>query len=324
MTEAVKEFKYEVAISFLAQDEPLALELNDLLSPTFSTFIYSKKQEALAGRDGDEAFREVFYREARAVLVLYRTGWGETPFTRIEETAIRDRAHERKWDFVLFVALEEHPKLPEWLSKRLLYYGLPRFGKKGIAGIVERLIQDQGGSPRKETTQQRASRASRELKFQTERRAFLYSDKGARSADAAFDTIGKEILRLAEQIRSENAQLPFNPYTKRTSMGRQCVVVIGPLRSLSIQWAPHASNTLEHAVVSVCIWEGPPDLFGAIFINERPQKRGEKRYEFDVDPSMSVNLRDKSKPERLLTKEEFVESSLNWLIEEVVKANRKN
>ena len=34
------DFKYEVAFSFLKEDEVLALKINDLLQDRFSTFIY--------------------------------------------------------------------------------------------------------------------------------------------------------------------------------------------------------------------------------------------------------------------------------------------
>jgi hypothetical protein len=46
-------FKYDVAISFQGKDEALATEIADLLQDRFSTFIYSKKQDELAGRDGE-------------------------------------------------------------------------------------------------------------------------------------------------------------------------------------------------------------------------------------------------------------------------------
>jgi hypothetical protein len=56
------ESKYDVAISFHGADEMLAAEIMDLLQDRFRTFLYSKKQEMLAGRDGEERFGEVFLR----------------------------------------------------------------------------------------------------------------------------------------------------------------------------------------------------------------------------------------------------------------------
>lgn len=47
-------FKYDVAFSFLGRDEPLAVQLRDLLERRVRTFIYSdaERQATLAGRDG--------------------------------------------------------------------------------------------------------------------------------------------------------------------------------------------------------------------------------------------------------------------------------
>ena len=86
------DFKYDVAFSFLAMDEQLAVQINDLLSDRFATFLYSERQREVAGTDGAETFTRVFQDEARVVVVLYRSGWGESPWTRIEATAIRNRA----------------------------------------------------------------------------------------------------------------------------------------------------------------------------------------------------------------------------------------
>ena len=106
------EFKYDVAFSFCEEDEADATRLNDLLQDRLSTFLYSKKQEALAGTDGEETFSRVFAEEARVVVIFHRAKWGTTPWTRIEETAIRNRAFQKGYDFTLFIPREEPPKMP--------------------------------------------------------------------------------------------------------------------------------------------------------------------------------------------------------------------
>jgi hypothetical protein len=90
-----KVYKFDVAFSFPSKDEGLATRINDLLQDRIETFLYSRQQEKLAGTDGEKTFSEVFGKEARVVVVLFRNGWGQTRWTRIEETAIRGRAYER-------------------------------------------------------------------------------------------------------------------------------------------------------------------------------------------------------------------------------------
>jgi hypothetical protein len=74
-----KEYKYDVAFSFLNQDESLAQQLNDLLQDRISTFIYPEHQLDLAGKDGEIVLKKSFDSEARIVVILYRDEWGITP-----------------------------------------------------------------------------------------------------------------------------------------------------------------------------------------------------------------------------------------------------
>lgn len=67
-----KDYKYDVAFSFLQQDEELAMKLSQLLAGRLSTFVYSRKQGEVAGSDGEQRFNKVFGEEARVVVVLYR------------------------------------------------------------------------------------------------------------------------------------------------------------------------------------------------------------------------------------------------------------
>src|SRR5688572_17252134 len=114
-------YQYEIAFSFLQQDEGLAFEINDLIQDRYSTFIYSQHQKELAGADGEIKFNEVFGEKARIVIVLYRESWGTTPWTRIEETAIRNRAHTEGYDFTMFVQIDPQSKMPKWLPKNRIY-----------------------------------------------------------------------------------------------------------------------------------------------------------------------------------------------------------
>ena len=98
---AAETFKYDIAISFLSQDEDRASEIHRLLEERLRVFIYTREQEQIAGRDGEKVLADVFGQDSRVVVVLHRAEWGSTPFTRVEETAIRNRAYEDGYDFVV-------------------------------------------------------------------------------------------------------------------------------------------------------------------------------------------------------------------------------
>ena len=70
------QFKYDIAFSFLSQDETVAQQINDELQDRYRTFIYTEQQKKLAGTDGEETFKRVFAKEALLVAVLFRPEWG--------------------------------------------------------------------------------------------------------------------------------------------------------------------------------------------------------------------------------------------------------
>ena len=76
--------QYDVAISFLTQDESLASALFERLNDGLTVFFYPRRQEELAGTDGLESMRTPFL-EARAVVVLYRERWGRCAEGRCAE-----------------------------------------------------------------------------------------------------------------------------------------------------------------------------------------------------------------------------------------------
>jgi len=184
------DYKYEVAFSFLAQDEPIALELETLLSDRLTTFIYSKRQGEIAGTDGEETFGRVFGLEARVVVVLFREGWGLTPWTRIEQTAIRNRAYGEGYDFVLFIPLDKSA-LPPWLPKTHVWIGMDRWGISQAAGVIEMRVTEKGGSVREESALQQAERLYKQTELLRERESFLESDAGVKAANPHFSHQGR-------------------------------------------------------------------------------------------------------------------------------------
>ena len=90
-------YEYDVAFSFLAEDEQIALDLSARLN-TYRTFVYSQRQKEVAGTDGERAFNAVFGTKARFVVVLFRKQWGQTPWTLCARRLAQTRAFRNKRD----------------------------------------------------------------------------------------------------------------------------------------------------------------------------------------------------------------------------------
>lgn len=109
--------QYDVAISFLSRDQSTAEAIHDKLAEGLRVFFYPRKQEQLAGTDGLESMRKPFFDDSRVVVVLYREPWGKTPWTQVEETAIKEGCLQRGWRRLLFVVLDKQSALPVWLPE---------------------------------------------------------------------------------------------------------------------------------------------------------------------------------------------------------------
>lgn len=310
-------YVYDVAFSFLAQDEPLAAELNDLLRSRLTTFLYSKRQGEIAGTDGERTFNKVFAEEARIVVVLYRTGWGETPWTRIEQTAIRNRAFENGYDFVIFIPLDDPPAVPKWLPRTRLWIGLHRWGTSGAASVIEARVQEYGGEPREETVQDQAKRLARTMEFKERRNRFLTSDEGVSASKRAFEDIAAELQALVEGVSASGKSVTLT--LKRS--GRH-IVVLGFKLGLSIIWRPKYANTLDDAELNVAIWDGHPPFPGIMRFDE-PRQLNSTSFSFDILITEEHVWLESSSARRQYSSKGLAAYILKRLMDEGLKQNER-
>ena len=152
------DYKYDVAFSFLANDESLAIEIGDRIRDRLSVFIYSESQKKLIGNDGIDQFSNVFREDSRLIVVLYREQWGQTKWTRIEETAIKTRWLDCGFEFLLMVTLDSPAKPPKWYPPTWIWADIKRYGIDGVAGVIEVRVQAVGGNVKSDTAVDHALR----------------------------------------------------------------------------------------------------------------------------------------------------------------------
>jgi hypothetical protein len=257
------EYKYEVAFSFLKKDENLAIELNDLLVDRFSTFLYSKKQENVAGADGEETFNRIFGNESRIVVVLYRNGWGKTSWTRIEETAIRNRAYEEGYDFVLFILLDKSHKIPRWLPKTQIWIDLERWGLEGAASVIESRVQQEGGEPRVESIHDQAARIKRQRDCEEKRKKFLNSIEGVKCAEDNIQQLFNLTQSLIKKISSDN-KIPLVAHRR----DKFTLDFSSDNIWIALDWLRTWGNTLDNSKLRLRMTKGIPDRPRVLNFNE--------------------------------------------------------
>lgn len=273
-------YKYDVAFSLLAQDEALAQEMNDLLSDRYKTFLYSERQKEIAGADGELKFKQVFAEEARLVVVLYRNGWGTTPWTRMEEEAIRGRAYEEGYEFVKFVPLDEVQTVPKYLPRVQLWINALRFGAKGAAAVIEARLGELGAITRPENTVDRATRLQRSLDFKSRHRQYGATEAGVDDANNSFASMVEQLKNKINQIHASGVTFKLQLKEGRD----RDVVVVGLKYGLRIQWKYYYANSLDGSALDIEIWDRHPPMSG-ITLWEEPKKRNSLRFNFELLPS---------------------------------------
>ena len=310
------EYEYDVALSFLVQDEPLATQLANILEERHRVFLYSRKQEQLAGTDGEKTFNDVFAKQARVVVVLYRQGWGESPWTRIEETALRNRAYDEGYDFALFVPTEDKPSVPKYVPRTRLWIGLERFGINGAASVIDARVQELGGTPRVQSLEERAARAQKASESKTFREGYFRSHEGVQAADASFAHILEAIEERVTRLQAAAPGLALQ--AKR--FGR-LLVVLGTGPALRLEWHRQYANAFEGAYLDATVWEGHPPVPGSFSFEEQRHPKHTLRPTPDVTEERTFAWKFKTPDgHRLLDAAGASEFILSWWLGKAEKA----
>lgn len=265
------QFEFDLALSFLGSDEPLAQHLANVLRERMSVFIYSEQQKELAGKDGLEMFTRVFGQKARVCAVLYRQGWGETPWTRVEATAIKDRAMDNGWDFLTFISLDGSAP-PAWLPKTKLWLGLKRYGVEGAAAVLDARVRDEGGDPHPQTAREIAETMGVRLEQEEKRRQFLHSLAGVKAATAEVNALFQYLENEAAAIAKAGA---LAIQTQR-SPREPTFAVSSPFASFTLGWTLQYANVVDGAGLYACEYSGFRSLGG----NGRGKRVAEETYSY--------------------------------------------
>lgn len=303
MAEATR--TYDLAISFLAVDEPLALELSQTIASRMTSFVYSERQRELVGRDGMTEFSRVFERDSRIVAVLHRAGWGSTRWTRVEQTAIQERGFRSGWEFLVVVALDDSP-LPEWLPRTRVWLHYSRFGIAGLAAVIEQRFQDAGGIPAIETAVQLAVRLRREQDAEAIRMHFLSMEEGVTAADAEVGVLFEEIQRIATDVSGTMSII-----TDRR--GIEVVWLYRAGRTIEVQWYRPYSNTLNKSQMAVIQHRGR--VGPGRYSNMTPtEEESVQMFDFNVDPAHVPFWEARESPKQRFSSRSFADEIVQQLL----------
>jgi len=287
-----KEFKYEIAFSFLERDEALAYEINDKIKGRIQTFIYSKNQKKLVGADGEEVFSKVFREESRIVVVLYRDGWGKTPWTRIEETAIRGRAYDEGYDFTVFIPLDKPPQAPKYLPKTRIWFAIDHYGVEALPAILETRVQEFGGRIKKESAVEIAEKIKKEEQFKSEKQIFFDSEKGKQEAHSQIEIIWRLVEDQFNQLNAVHSVFGNAKKSPLLLQQKAYYYVYSMDLTLAFEWYSPYRNSLNKSSLTISIYSG---LKGVQYPNGYgPSVVSQAVYDFDYDMNKEYRWTNKA------------------------------
>jgi hypothetical protein len=308
-----KKYKYDVAFSFLGKDEELAMQIEELLRHRVKTFIYSRKQSDLVGKDGEKILNQVFGSQSRIVVVLFRKGWGNTPFTRIEETAMKNRAYTEGYDFTLFIPLERPAAIPDWIPKPRIWMDIDRWGIQSAASIIELRIQDAGGQAKEETIEERLASSARKIVFEEEKKKFFRSEVAVKTANELVDKLYSRLEQVITSLNEKEKDVKL----KIVSEARQRAIYSHRF-SLIFSWYVAYANTLDGSKFILELWQGIFCIGRRRSLSiEKPIKIYE--IEFNIDQTITGDFVWKELHGRVqsLSNEELISYSLKLLLDEI-------
>lgn len=282
--------QYDVAISFLSKDEATAAALYERLSEGLQVFFYPRKQEELAGTDGMESMRKSFFDESRVAVVLYREPWGETPWTRVEETAIKEGCLEHGWERLLFITLDKTSTLPRWLPRTQIRLDYAQYGLEQTEGAIKARVQENGGNPSPLTPLKRAEMLKAAEHYRL--------DKSRMNSPEGIEAILDSVRELFEEIRQQCADITAQGLMQircgidfRDHQQYQSCGITNGQMGLSVVWNQLYGNSLDHSGLAVREYKGGFPLPGTIPVRQ-PRQLTETHYVPDLSLAREYGWRE--------------------------------
>lgn len=301
-------FKYDAAFSFIQRDQQLALQIADRIRDRMSVFVYSERQEVFAGADGMDQHSRIYRDESRVVVVLHRKEWGQTDWTRVEETVIRDRAFQNGFDFLVTVSLDSSEK-PVWLPKTRIWVDFNRYGINGVASSVEAAVQAVGGAVRDESVADYALRLHRHMTFRDKHEAWRTSKKGVEDVNEELNSLYGMINARSAEVNEVTDLLQIK-FTRQAGSNvcaancRNCQLVFS--------WSLKVRNSLHDSKIQVKLLRQVWDRFNRF---TAPQL-DDAVYEAELEHNEAVGWRESGGEGRFLTSTQLAEFWIKRLLEE--------
>lgn len=303
--------EYDVAISFLDEDDTTAAALYHELSNDFKVFYYRKNQRELAGTDGMESMRKPFFEDSRIAVVLYREKWGKTQWTAIEELAVKDACFDGRWERLFLVVLEKGCKLPGWVPKRHIWYSWQDFGLEQLVGAIKARILENGGEPSPLSPTKRAELLKLDEDYRRDK-ALLTTSEGIIDIHNNVKRLFSEIEKICETLNEHGMQIRHESCINPREV-TQALTITDGLVGMGVQWIQLYINVPDKSYLAIQEYASrlmlPRDAAGGIIVRIQKPVR-ETRYQPELARSRELGWKLEHGSEKFVATEELASTCM--------------
>lgn len=273
--QAGKEYKWDVALSLLSQDLRYAKRLHSELRRHIrgGIFLYEQQQqEVAAAGEMSRFFTRVFMEETRLAVILYRPGWGDRGYTKIEQEAILNARLSQPDGFVFMVRLDP-PALPSWYPDNNFAVDAPAYSVPQVAAFIIGRASQLGGTMGEESPAELAARMAAERKAR-EAQEETFRRQATERAQQEAESVIEELERLAAEVSEVTKDDPV-AFQRR---GLECLLTYRR-QELTVKWQPALVREMpvdEGSRLTVALFWGPSGFHG--FTSRPPQTLRQLQY----------------------------------------------
>jgi hypothetical protein len=224
--------------------------------------------------------RKPFFDDSRVMVVLYQDPWGKTPWTRVEETAIKEACLEHGWERLFFMVLDRASRLPVWLPQNLVRFNYVDFGLEQAVGAIKARVHENGGQHLPLTPMKRAEIFKADELFRR--------DKERMNTAEGIGKILNSVVELFRNIERECAdvnaqgflQIRCESSFKERSQVQSCTMTDGRV-GMVVAWNQLYTNVLDHSALTISEYNCGlilPSELGQRMYWDQPQRIQQIRY----------------------------------------------
>lgn len=313
--------KFDIAISFLVEDISLAQAMYNELSKGLEVFFFPHNQEELAGTEGLESMQEPFLHQSRINLVLYREKWGNTPWTRVEATAIKESCLDRGWDGLFFFMVDPASAPPKWLPRTHVRFNYGDFSLEQAVGAIKLRVQEQGGKIAPMTPLKRA-----ELLKADE--LYRHDQSNLRSLQG-IEIIHRKVIGLFAEIEKQCAEVNMQGHIEieYETTGDQACILRHESVGMIIRWHQRYSNSLDDSGLTIDEYNGRLIFnreLGRVMQLRRPDCIRNTIYEPELSRSRELGWKESGSSTTFLSTRTLAEKCVLQLMDLIERAANRD